>query len=48
MAVTYVIVKRGNPREKEAPKKFYAQAKSRGELTFKKLQFERDTQDAEI
>jgi len=37
MAVNYVITERGNPRNPEAPKKFYAQAKSSGEITFKKL-----------
>lgn len=37
MAVSYVIVPKANPQDREAPKKFYAQAKSRGELTFRKL-----------
>jgi len=37
MAVNYVLVERGNPSNPEAPKKFYAQAKSNGELTFRKL-----------
>ncbi|MDR3266526.1 MAG: HU family DNA-binding protein [Tannerella sp.] len=37
MAVGFVLVERGNPSNLEAPKKFYAQAKSRGELTFRKL-----------
>lgn len=37
MAVSYVLVEKGNPGNPDAPKKFYAQAKSRGELTFKKL-----------
>ena len=37
MAVPYVIVERGNPRDPGAPKKFYAQAKSRSELSFRKL-----------
>jgi len=37
MAVNYVLVERGNPGKPEAPKKFYAQAKSSGELTFRKL-----------
>ncbi|MDR2010886.1 MAG: HU family DNA-binding protein [Bacteroidales bacterium] len=37
MAVSYVILEKANPQDREAPKKFYAQAKSRGELTFKKL-----------
>jgi hypothetical protein len=35
MAVTYVVVPHGNPGDPEAPKKFYAQAKSSGELTFR-------------
>jgi predicted histone-like DNA-binding protein len=37
MAVTYVLTQKGNPGDPEAPKKFYAQAKARGELTFRKL-----------
>ena len=37
MAVSYVVIERGNPANPNAPKKFYAQAKSSGELTFKKL-----------
>ena len=37
MAVKYVVVPRGNPSKPKAPKKYYAQAKSSGELTFKKL-----------
>jgi predicted histone-like DNA-binding protein len=37
MAVNYVLVERGNPAKPEAPKKFYAQAKSSGEFTFRKL-----------
>lgn len=37
MAVTYRLVERGNPMKKDEPKKFYAQAKSRGELTFRRL-----------
>ena len=37
MAVNYVIAQRGNPTKPEDPKKFYAQAKSSGELTFRKL-----------
>ena len=37
MAVSYVLVGRGNPGNANVPKKFYAQAKSRNELTFKKL-----------
>jgi predicted histone-like DNA-binding protein len=31
------MVERGNPLKKDAPKKWYAQAKSSGELTFRKL-----------
>ena len=37
MAVNYVVVPRGNPSKPQDPKKFYAQAKSSGELTFRKL-----------
>jgi predicted histone-like DNA-binding protein len=37
MSVKYVIVERGNPQDQSAPKKFYAQAKSRQEFTFRKL-----------
>lgn len=37
MAVNYVIIQKANPLNREEPKKFYAQAKSRGELTFRKL-----------
>lgn len=37
MAVNYVLVERGNPGKPEAPKKWYAQAKSTGELTLRKL-----------
>ncbi|MDR2815530.1 MAG: HU family DNA-binding protein [Proteiniphilum sp.] len=37
MAVTYVLSQKGNPGNSEAPKKFYAQAKAREELTFRKL-----------
>jgi predicted histone-like DNA-binding protein len=37
MSVQYVIIERGNPGNPDAPKKFYAQAKGSGELTFKKL-----------
>jgi predicted histone-like DNA-binding protein len=37
MAVSYVITPKGNPGNLEAPKKFYAQAKSNGELTLRKL-----------
>ncbi|APD07047.1 hypothetical protein UJ101_01531 [Flavobacteriaceae bacterium UJ101] len=37
MPVTYVLVERANPQDREAPKKFYATSKSSGELTFRKL-----------
>ena len=37
MAVTYVLVERGNPQKPEEVKKFYAQAKASGEVTFKNL-----------
>jgi predicted histone-like DNA-binding protein len=37
MAVSYVLTSKGNPGNPEAPKKFYAQAKSSGELTLRKL-----------
>ena len=37
MAVSYVLTQKGNPGNPDAPKKFYAQAKSSGELTFRKL-----------
>jgi predicted histone-like DNA-binding protein len=37
MAVTYVLTQKGNPGNPEAPKKFYALAKSREEFTFRKL-----------
>jgi len=37
MAVPYVIVPKGNPGNPDAPKKFYAQAKSAGEVSLKKL-----------
>ncbi|MDR1382189.1 MAG: DNA-binding protein, partial [Tannerella sp.] len=37
MAVNYVLVERGNPGNPKAPKKFYAQAKSSGDLTLRKL-----------
>jgi predicted histone-like DNA-binding protein len=37
MAVKYVVVPKGNPSDPNTPKKFYAQAKSSGELTLKKL-----------
>ena len=37
MAVKYNVVERGNPLRKGEPKKWYATAKSSGELTFRKL-----------
>ena len=37
MAVTYKLVEKGNPQKPDEPKKFYAQAKSRSELTFRQL-----------
>ena len=37
MAVSYITVPKGNPAKPEAPKKYYAQAKARSELTFRKL-----------
>jgi predicted histone-like DNA-binding protein len=37
MAVNYVLVPKGNPGNPNAPKKYYAQAKSSGEITLKKL-----------
>ncbi len=37
MAVNYVIVPKTNPQDRKAAPKFYAQAKGRGELTFRKL-----------
>lgn len=37
MAVKYVLTQKGNPSKPEEPKKYYAQAKSSGEVTFKKL-----------
>ena len=37
MAVNYVLTQKGNPGNPAAPKKFYAQAKSSGELTLRML-----------
>ncbi|MDR3328286.1 MAG: HU family DNA-binding protein [Prevotellaceae bacterium] len=37
MAIKYVLTQKGNPSNPEAPKKWYATAKSAGELTFRKL-----------
>jgi hypothetical protein len=49
MAVNYVVVERGNPAKPDAPKKFYAQAKSSGELTFRPgVDLKRDARHIEI
>ena len=37
MAVNYKLSEKGNPGKPDAPKKFYAQAVSSGEITLKKL-----------
>ena len=37
MSVEYVLVERGNPADKAAPKKFYPQAKAKGEVTLKEV-----------
>lgn len=37
MAVKYTLSEKGNPRDLSAPKKWYANAKADGELTFKDL-----------
>ena len=37
MSVKYVLVERGNPSNPQDPKKWYAIAKSAGELTFRQL-----------
>ena len=37
MAVQYVLIEKGNPAKPEEPKKYYAQNKSTGEITFKTL-----------
>ena len=37
MAVSYITTERGMPNNPSAPKKWYAQAKSSGEFTFRKL-----------
>lgn len=37
MSVKYVLTKKRNPSDSQAPKKVYAQAKGDGEVTFKKL-----------
>jgi predicted histone-like DNA-binding protein len=37
MAVKYILIERPNPSNRTAPKKWYAVAKSSGELTFRDL-----------
>jgi len=37
MPSKYVVVERPNPRDANAPKKFYAHAKSRGEITIQEI-----------
>lgn len=37
MSVEYTLVQRGNPAKKEAPKKYYAQAKSSGEVSLREV-----------
>ena len=37
MAVPYIVTPKGNPGNPDAPRKFYAQARSAGEVSFKKL-----------
>jgi predicted histone-like DNA-binding protein len=37
MPVQYVLIEKGNPSKPEEPKKYYAQAKSSGEITYKTL-----------
>ncbi|MDR1120143.1 MAG: DNA-binding protein, partial [Dysgonamonadaceae bacterium] len=37
MSVKFVTVEKGNPANPAAPKRWYASAKSSGELTFRKL-----------
>ena len=37
MSVKYVVVEQGNPLKPKEDKKWYARAKSNGELTFRKL-----------
>jgi hypothetical protein len=49
MAVTYIVVPHGNPGNPEAPKKFYAQAISSSELTFRPgIDLKDDACNAEI
>ncbi|MDD4993458.1 MAG: DNA-binding domain-containing protein [Paludibacter sp.] len=37
MAVKYVLAPKGNPGDPNAPKKFYAQTKSTGDITLKQI-----------
>ena len=37
MSVKYTLTEKGNPSNPDAPKKFYANAKSTGEVTFRNL-----------
>ena len=37
MPINYVLVERGKPGDATAPKKFYARAKSSGEMTLREL-----------
>src|SRR5690606_21203111 len=37
MSIKYVLIPKGNPSKPEEPKKFYANAKSDGEVNLKKL-----------
>ncbi len=37
MAITYVVNQKTNPRDASAPRKFYATAKARGNVTLRKL-----------
>lgn len=37
MSVEYTLTQKGNPAKPDAPKKFYANAKSNGEITFRSL-----------
>ena len=37
MPINYVLVERGDPRDSSVPKKFYAQSRSRGEMTLREL-----------
>lgn len=37
MAIAYVLTEKGNPAKPQVPKKFYAQARSVGEFTLRRL-----------